>query len=147
MSWTYTNDPANVQRDELRLLIGDIDDSDPQLTDEELDYYLAEEGNVAGAAVAAVRGLIALYSRQADKAVGDLRLSYSQRSKGYQTLLKELQARRSARIAGPFAGGISKSRKKTVHDDSDRVQAHFRRGLFRYPGSTVGPDDDDDRTR
>lgn len=142
MAWTYTNDPTNVARDEVRLLIGDVDSSSPQLTDEEISYYLTREGNATGAAAAAASGLAALYSKKADKAVSDLRISYGQIARHYQALAASLSRRLAIRGAKPIAGGISRARKETVDDDTDQVEPHFKRDQFRHPGA-----DDDDLIR
>jgi len=139
VAWTYTNDPENVQLDALRLAIGDLDGSDPQLTDEELNYYLTEEGSTIKAAIAAVQGLIALYARKVDKSVGDLRLNYSQRLTSYEKLLKQLQTKGITGVA-PVAGGISKARKATVEEDTDRVAPAFRRDQFAHPGTKTSDD-------
>lgn len=136
MTWTYTNDPSSVQLDELRLLIGDIDSADPQLTDEELNYLLSSEGSVRPAAMEAVRLLLAYYARLVDKSVGDLRLSYSQRKDQYEGLLAQLQYQTALRTAGPLIGGISKGRKETVDANPDRVAPAFRRDQFDHPGAT-----------
>lgn len=141
MAWTYTNDPENVQLDAVRLLIGDLDGDDPQLTDEELDYYLAEEVSTIKAAIAAVRGLIALYARRVDKAVGDLRQSYSQRMKSYEVLLRQLQTKRASTHYAPVAGGISQARKDTVKEDTDRVAPAIERDQFSYPGTESSDDE------
>ncbi len=140
MAWTYTNDPTNVPLDELRLLVGDIDGGDPQLTDEEMLYYLTDDGSTLGAAIAAVQGLIALFARKVDKASGDLRLSYSQRKDNYEGLLNQLQRKMSTRHATPVAGGLSKARKKTVEQDTDRVAPAIVRDQFTYPGTEAGND-------
>lgn len=135
MAWTYTNDPLNVPLDELRFLIGDIDGTDPQLTDEELSYLLSTEGAVLPAAIAAVRGLVALFARKTDKSVGDLSVSYSQRAENYRNLLRDLQHRSVMRSAGPIVGGTSLARKEVVASDPDRVPPDSFRGQFDHPGN------------
>lgn len=135
MTWTYDGDPSANTRDEVRFLVGDTDTNDQQLSDEEIAYLLAEEGNVAGAAVAAVKGLLAKYARLVDKSVGDLKLSYSQRAGQYAKLLQTLERRRLVRGVGIKAGGTSLARKETVEQDTDRVQPSFKRDQFRYPST------------
>lgn len=134
MVWTYSGDPAASDRDALRFCIGDTDSGDEQMQDAELDFLLTENGSVPGAAVAAVRKLIAKFARQVNKNVGDLRLSLSDRVKNYKILLKELQTSLALRTAGPVAGGISRARKETVVQDTDRVIPDFEKGQFDHPG-------------
>ena len=131
MAWTYTSDPEDVDRDAVRLLIGDTDTTDQQLQDAELDWFLSDEGSVSGAAIAAARAIQARYARMVDKAVGDLRLSYSQRADHYADLATRLERRRAQRTGVPFAGGISQAQKDTVEADTDRVEPYFTRGQFR----------------
>jgi len=141
MTWTYTNDPAGVNLDALRITIGDVDGDDPQLTDEELNWLLGQNTSVTSAALEAAKLLMALYARRVDKAVGDLKVSYSQRQQQYAALVKDLQQRVATRQALPFAGGISKSQKDVVDKDADRVEPAFKRDQFRHPGARHGRDD------
>ena len=135
MAFTYSGDPSASNRDDLRFTIGDTLSSDVLLTDAELDSILASNTSVKGAAVVAVRRIIAIAARQVTKSVGDLRLNLSDRVKQYKILLKELQYSLSLSTAGPIAGGISKSRKETVKEDSDRVIPDFQKGQFDIPGA------------
>lgn len=42
MSWSYSGDPSTGDKDEYRFLIGDTDESDQLLSDEEIEYTLAK---------------------------------------------------------------------------------------------------------
>lgn len=135
MAWNYSGDPADSDLDNLRFSIQDTDTGDQQFQDAELNFLLTDAGSVRGAAVEAVRKLIAKYSRQVTKAVGDLRLNLSDRVTHYKMLLKEMQYALTLATGGPVVGGLSKSRKKTVELDSDRVIPDFERGQFDHPGT------------
>lgn len=130
MSWSY--EPNNSDKDRVRLLVGDVDATAQQLQDEELAFFLSENGNVYVAASEAAKALAALYARQVDKQVGDLRISASQRQAHYTTLAKELR-RRVGRSVSPYAGGLSISDKNSVASDTDRVRPAFERGMFDSP--------------
>ena len=130
MTWTYTNSPATIERDEVRLLVGDTDSNDPQLTDEEVAYFISEEGSVGGAALAAVRALIAKFARLVNKSVGDLSLGYGQRLANYEVLETRLLRRANLRLTGPVATGLSVAAKEAVDADTDRVQPAFKRDQF-----------------
>lgn len=135
MSWSYSGDPSNSTRDAVRFLIGDTDTNDQQLSNEELDYLLTTySSDKYAAAIAAVRALIAKFARLADKAVGDLRISYSQRLKHYQQLISnlQLQAATVGGLAEPYAGGISVSDKDSVEEDTDREPPAFTKDLHDY---------------
>ena len=130
MAWTYTSDPENVPRDAVRLLIGDTIQTDQQLADSEIAYFLTQATNsVMGAAIRATRALLARYARLVDKAVGDLRLSYSQRQAAYAALLAELEAALAkGPTVSPFAGGISVTDILGREADVDRPRPDFVRG-------------------
>lgn len=140
MAWTYTNDPSNVQLDAVRLLIGDVDGADPQLTNEELTYYLTSEGSTFKAAAAAARGLMSLYARKSDKSVGDLSISYSQRQVHYAALAADLSRRAASRVARPYHGGASKSDMDAENSDTDRVDPKFYQDQFEPVGTAFDPD-------
>jgi hypothetical protein len=131
MSWTY--EPGASNKDTVRLLIGDTDEAKRQLHDEEVAWFLSENSNVYVAASEACKALAALYAREVDKQVGDLRISASQRQAHYATLSKELR-RRAGRSVSPYFGGISISDKDSAITDTDRVRPAFFRGMFDHRG-------------
>lgn len=42
MAWTYSGDPGSSETDKYRFLIGDTDEDEPVLTDEEINFVLSE---------------------------------------------------------------------------------------------------------
>ena len=44
MSWSYSGNPADSALDKVRFLIGDTDTTDQLLTNEEINYTIAESG-------------------------------------------------------------------------------------------------------
>ena len=60
MSWSYSGDPTSSDKDEVRFYLQDTDASTPYMTDEEIDFLIAEwqprfDNNIGIAAVAAER--------------------------------------------------------------------------------------------
>jgi len=132
--WTYTGDPSANNKDEVRFLIGDTDNTDQIVTDEEITYAIAQESNNTLAAIRVVRAVIGKYAKKVDKAVGDLKISSSQMVEHYKDLLLYLEEQRlHADPPMPFAGGISISQKDTVEADSDRVEPSFTKGMHDNP--------------
>jgi hypothetical protein len=129
--WTYSGDPSESTLDEVRFLIQDTDPDDKQISDEEIEYLIAENGGALQAAIAAAIVISAQYARAIDKAVGDLRISYSQRSKQYRDLADFLG---SDGAPIPYAGGISVSDKQIDEDDTDRVSPAFVKGMHDRDG-------------
>ncbi|MBW2084440.1 MAG: hypothetical protein JRI54_00190 [Deltaproteobacteria bacterium] len=92
MTWSYDSS-LSTDKDKVRFHIGDTDETDQLLQDEEITYLLTETTNVLLAASRAAKAITAKFSRQADKAVGDLRISLSQKAKTYMALATDLEKR------------------------------------------------------
>lgn len=113
MSWSYDptilDDTTIGRRNQVRLLIGDVDTTDEQLQDEEIDHFLSLVGdNVYTAAIIAAKSLMALYSRLVNKSVGSISIDYAERRDNYAQLIDELRALRrevSPAAAPVFFGG------------------------------------------
>lgn len=131
MSFSYSGNPADSTLDEVRFLIRDTVASSKEFEDEEILYMLAQKGNPRSAAVLALKTLAAQYATAVDKAVGDLRLSLSQKYDHYVDLIKQYESE-AAMVAVPFAGGISKASKEAYENDSDRVEPRFTKSLHEY---------------
>ena len=134
MTWTYTLATlATTPKDQVRLMIEDTDTTDQQLQDEEIQFFLTQEGSVSRTAARCAETLAAKYARQADRKVGDMSLSASQRSKAYLELAARI--RQQARInVAPYAGGISAGDKEANAADTDRVSPSFWVDMERNPG-------------
>ncbi len=120
MAWTY--DPAlPTDKDKVRFHIGDTDETDQLLQNEEIEYLLNETTNVLLAASRAAKAIAAKFARQADKAVGDLRVSLSQKSQAYFTLAADLE-KRAEPVPAP-----------TFEDQGDFL---FTKGMMGWPSET-----------
>lgn len=135
MAWTY--DPVvGTSKDKIRLLIGDTDEDNPILQDEEIDLFVTlASGSVNRAAAHAARGIASRLSQKANKSVGDLRIFYSDRTTSYLDLACKLDAQADRAPTSPYAGGISWADKQTAREDTDRVDPAFRRGQFQDPAN------------
>ena len=139
MTWTYAGDPAANARDAIRFLIGDTDTTDQLLSDEEIAWVNTEaSGTSTGTTAlydAAYRCCLTIASklaREADKQIGDLSVSMSQRAKAYReqaSSLKELSGREGG-VPIPYAGGITISDKEVDEDNSDLFRSWFSSGQF-----------------
>lgn len=124
-----------VERNQVRLLIGDTSSSDYLLRDDDISFFLANRGTVYSAAVASCRAIAARFGRLVDKSVGPLSLSASQKYDHYVALASQLQD--DMAIAGGaqvYVGGISRDDKLTVEQDDDRVSPAFGVARDEYPG-------------
>lgn len=139
MAWTYNSSQVGSSGlATVRMLIGDTTYGDQLLLDAEVKYFVDNEANYSLAGAAAAKTLAMKFARKADKAIGDLRITYGHMVDNYLKLSKELRtaALRSAPV-NVYAGGISVSDKDTVEANSDRVTPAFYREQFDYPGSVV----------
>ncbi len=135
MTWTYDSSaPGDTDRDQIRLMIGDVDTTDQQLTDEEIAYYVTTYTTVGASAVAAARAIMARYARLVSKSVGDLRISLSDRHTHYKELVAYLES--VAESSDPwqvYAGGQSVAEIDADDADTDLPTSSFRRGQFDIP--------------
>ena len=83
--------------------------------------------------------IAAKFSRQADKRIGKLSISLSQRAKAYSALAGTLRVK-SATSSEVFFGGQSIAGKLTLAEDDDAVQPRFSVGQDDYPGTGMGND-------
>ena len=146
MTWTYdSSDPGATDKDQIRLMVGDTDTSDQLLQDQEIAYFLTTYTTVGSAAVASARAILSIFARQVTKAVGDLRISASDRFKAYQEHLANLED--MALATDPYeiyAGGLSDAEVETDRADEDLRQARFRVGIHDFP-RTAEPEDPRDQ--
>lgn len=142
MTWTYGGAPGTTtsatRRDAVRLLVGDTDTTDQQVTDEEIAFALSQTSDdVYSAGSLICRVISGKYARMVDTSVESVSSSYSQRAKQYSDLsvrlAKEGKKFGSSGLGVPVAGGMSISEMQSVEDDPDRVPSAFRTGQFNNP--------------
>lgn len=141
MTWTYDPTDLAKTKNRVRLMVGDTDAGDPQLSDEEIQYFLDVYGTLGGAALNAARAIQAQYARQVTKAVGDLRISLSDRHKQYAQTVAELEGLADA--VDPwqiYVGGQSQSEDRTDAQDTDLPQPRSRIGVHDFAGTGLPPD-------
>jgi hypothetical protein len=139
VTWTYGANPydpdlnaSGSKIDAVRLEIGDTNEADQLLQDEEITYYLRHP--LLYAAAYACEAVSAKYARQVDKMVGRLRISATAKAQQYRDLSAMLK-RRAALGTGIYAGGLSVNDKQSTEQDSDRVAPVFTRTTQEYPGT------------
>ncbi len=148
MSWSYNENDLGTtstssRLNAVRLLVGDTDDSDPQIENEEIVFALIQAGNnIYFAASWTAKSIAAKYSRMVTHDLdGALRADYSHLQQHYFALADSLeyQGKKTGALIGAKAGGISKTTTESVRSDADRVHSAFRMGKFKNP-----PDYSDD---
>ncbi len=138
MTFTYASTNLTTDLAKVRRLIGDTSSASAEFTDEEVTFFIGEEGTIYGAASIACESLAAKYAKKVDKSAGDLRISLSHKYEHFKGLAEKF--RLDAKTKGApslYAGGISVSDKDTQESDSDRVDPDFYKGQFDYSGTTI----------
>lgn len=137
MSWNYSGDPRTSTKDEVRFWLQDTDPADKLIEDEEILYVLVTEPEPIKAAASICDALSVRYSREADRQLGDFRVSLSQKAIAFAQRAKDLRtsaARNIGRLPIPYAGGISASDKQSQALNPDRVKPAFQLGMHDNPG-------------
>ena len=141
MTWTYDGAPgkdtADGRRDAVRLLVGDTDTEDQQVTDEEIAFALSEaSNNIYRAASVIARSLAGKYSRMVDSSFETISNKFSQIRDAYYDLALRME-REAKKLGGglgvPVLTGVSEDEMRSVEDDEDRPDSAFRRRQFRNP--------------
>ncbi len=142
MTWNYSGDPADSDRDSVRFLAGDTFTEDQLVSDEEIAYAISRFSTLELAAALVLRSLAAKFSRMVTNRVGEVSSNCSDLAKAYSDRADELDpggiTTSSGMIVIPKFGGLSISEKETLDTDTDAVQPAFTKGMNDIPG---GPDD------
>lgn len=145
----YGGNPASSTADALRFQVGDTDNDDLLLSDEEIDYLVAQHPTLLRAAANAARTIAAKYARQVDSEIDQIRILAQFRFEHYTDLAKELDKQASLggsgamALGGVYAGGISKSDKELLTDDTDAVQPRFSRDMHRNTRAATLDDEEE----
>lgn len=136
MAFTYTaGSTSDLNR--VRLLVGDTDSAaaeQQRLEDDEITDLITMYGGYRAAAPAAADALSAKFARLAtSKSMGQASLAWD-RFKQLRQLAQDLRAQ-AARVAIPFAGGMSQDLRDTNRQDTDLIQPRFRTGMLDNPPS------------
>ena len=147
MAWSYSGNPGSSPKDTVRFLIGDTENCDQLLQDGEIVWVLGQYNNAPiNAAVRCCETIISKFSRLADESVGQVRISFSQKAKGYRDMLRDLRNRLATESMVPYAGGVSISDMQTVRSNNDRVPPDFGKHMMEneqispwVQGGPIGP--------
>jgi hypothetical protein len=123
----------------VRLTIGDTDTANAQLSDPEIEHFLAEEGNELYAAARACEAIAAKNATCTDQSGGGISKSASQVYAHYMALALRLRTR-GAR-ATMRVPAVSVAAKEADRSDPDLVAPYFRLGMDDNPRAARESDD------
>jgi hypothetical protein len=120
----------------IRLFLGDTDDEDYFLEDEEITVFLEEEPNKYWAAASAAEAIIMKLrgSFVDDEKVGETRVR-SKRINELKILADRLRARGGTHML-PSAGGIFQNEVDIALANKNIRKGDFFKGMNDYPGTT-----------
>jgi hypothetical protein len=124
LTWSYSGNPAASDLDAVRFYVGDTNTSRQLLQDEEVNFTIAEHGNLRMAAAVCADALAALFAREADQRVGDISKSLSQVSKAFERLATKLR-KEAGKRAGVSFPATSIDWKDSRGEETDLVQPEF----------------------
>ena len=78
MTWSYSGDPADSKKDEVRFLIQDTNPNEQLISDEELQFLITQNSNTLLAASYACNAIATAFSRFPDTQEGDISVNCSQ---------------------------------------------------------------------
>jgi len=128
MTWSYDSS-LTQDRDQVRFLVGDTATANQLVQNEEIDWALTQ-GGIWFASSLIADSVAGKFSDSADKQVGDLRLSNSQKSKQFRDLAANFRSNMSRISVAPYFGGLTESGKDVDEDNTDLVAPFFRRDLM-----------------
>jgi hypothetical protein len=151
VTWTYLGNGSD--RDTVRELVGDTDNTDPLATDEQIAKYLTggllAQGNLYLSAAMVASEIVTKFARSAQSlSAGGTSVNFGDRVSAYTKLAASLRAR-SSRLGGSsvFAGGISQAAKDVQTANTDNVVPAFtRRQGDGYRDANQQPVPDEPRT-
>ena len=137
MTFTYSGDPLNSNRDAVRLMINDTSTGAQELSDNEIAWLIASHPDNWFAASAGAMMKANKFAALANaKQVGDLRIDDSDGARGreFRLLSEELRNIALRRGIKPAVGGISISQKETDLSDTDWDRPEFVIGQNDFDG-------------
>jgi hypothetical protein len=135
-----------VNTDLVRILIGDTDDSNQLLDDDQVALLTASFSSSTLAAAACADALAAKFSRSVTFSVEGLSIQNSQKAANYRALAQRLRAQAVLNDPGALGAsvlGVSKGEMDAVDDNTDRTPSRFKVGMSDYPGTHVARTVDD----
>lgn len=131
IDWSYDSS-LTADRDKVRFLVGDTDDSNKLVADGEITGSLTiENDNIYKAAAMIAESLAARFAREVSITVDGLSRTGEQRARQYTDLARRLRQRgneAAGALGAPFVGGVSKGEMNSVDSDTDRFHSRFKMG-------------------
>jgi hypothetical protein len=116
-------------------MVGDVESTDPYLTDEQIAYELTQTSSLVLAAANCCQRILAKLARKIDRSGNQFQASRSQLFQHYTDLEIKLRDQAST-LVKPLFGGTSIDARDSLEEDDDYLPAAFNRGDFDNGGDT-----------
>lgn len=139
--WSYDPQELGVdtleeRKNSVRFLVGDTDETDQQIQDEEIIFSLGQTGqNIYFAGAMVAEGIQAKFARLVTSEIDrTTRIRYSDMQEQYRALAQDLREKglRWGNGMGVFAGGINTLQMEIARQNPLRPRSTHR-GEFDYP--------------
>ncbi len=143
MSFSFDGDMSSPVN-QVRVLTGDTDPSEPQLQDETITMFTVggplAAGSIYLAAAQCCEAIASAYARQVNIKIGTSGANLEPRMQHYRARAKDLR-RQNVLFGGvvPYSGGISIADEMTIAGNSDRQAPAFSTTTSDNPGGSAGP--------
>ena len=135
MSWSYSGDPSFSEVDAIRFLVGDTDESDPLVSDEEIEWFAEEWSDKYHAAAAVCETLAAKFAREVNVSADGMSFSGSEISRNFNHRAEALRqmSGRQRKHGLPYFGGASWKERAMADRDPDKIPTSFRSHMHDHP--------------
>lgn len=106
MTWTYSGNPGDSPKDEVRYLLGDTVEKNPLLSDEEILYELSKTDSPAKAAYKAGKKALALLAKEISQEVGPFKMKLENRYSQYKQIVDSLENDVKGDLAYPIGATV-----------------------------------------
>lgn len=156
MASNYSGAPEDTDEklELVRMIIGDTDNDNLILTDQEICQILDIQPIVSYAAATACQIIAGRYAQRGKVKIGKTEVDFGQKAKQYMDFCKMLRQGGAGDLpggdgtgvatVGMFVGGTSKQEAKSLHSDKDKITESFAVGQDDYPTSRVRNETDRD---
>jgi hypothetical protein len=147
MAWTFDGSTYSG-KDQVRLLVGDVDEDCPLIQDEIITGMLAVYPNEVETAAHLCASLAAQFAAEGDLKVDGYDFQNVNRAKFFRDRSMDLFRQVTGSsfavpLSGISAGGISKATRDSNRENLDNIEPSFYRGQFRDNRSSNWNDDED----
>jgi len=143
VTWAYSGDPSSSTKDAVRFLIGDTDEDDPLVQDEEIKWFTDNWSDHYMAAAAICDSLAGKFAREVNVSADGISYSGNQIAQNFTQLAQQLRqmSGMDRKHGVPYVGGISWKERAKADTDKDRVPEYFRSHMHDHPdsGSRIAP--------